>query len=199
MAYYSPRLIKKLEDELKKDPQTKSFCALAQIYYKQGDIQKAKSLCLQGLKRHPFYSQAYVLLAEIHYKEELFSESIQLLNKAKELNPDNSNIYKTLAQIYKKQKQPEQALKAYKMLAFLNPHDLIAISSVQHLEKILRPPLAHPKREWPKKQKSNLSQNENKKSSSSQAQLSNKQTQKLIKLNQILARAESYMKQMERA
>ena len=186
MALYSPYLIKKLEKEIKKDPRSQSFCALAYMYYKQGDVQKAKTLCLQGLSRNPSYSKAVILLAEIHYKENQLDEALKLLNQAKGLSPDNPNIYKRLAQIYKKQSQAEKALKAYKMLAFLSPNDSEAIASVQHLEKILRPPLI-------------LSENKEEalpsESQSPLKKLSFKQNQKLIKLNQILAHVENYIEQ----
>ncbi|MDE0091896.1 MAG: tetratricopeptide repeat protein [Oligoflexia bacterium] len=195
MVLYNPRLIKKLEKELKKDPQSKTFCVLAQIYYKQGEMQKAKSVCLQGLEYHPRYSQAYVLLAEIYYKENELTKAVKLLNQAKELNPENPHIYKNLAQIYKKQKQPEKALNAYKMLAFLSSNDSTAISSIQHLEKILRPSLIVPsEREELSKEEGNVSQSKNE--SVEKVKLSQKQNKKLMKLNQILARVENYIEQM---
>ncbi|MCZ0932238.1 MAG: tetratricopeptide repeat protein [Oligoflexia bacterium] len=187
MALYSPHLIKKLEEDLKKDPSSKSFCALAHIYHKQGDIQKAKLLCFQGLSHHPAYSQAIILLADIYYKENQLSEAVKLLSRAKELSPDNPHIYKNLAQIYKKQNQPEKTLKAYKMLAFLSPNDSTAVMSVQHLEKILRPSLvlSDPAKEQSKDE--SLLEKAQK--------LSSKQNQRLVRLNQILARVENYIEQ----
>ena len=188
MALYSPYLIKKLEKELEKDPRSKSFCALAYIYYKQGDVQKAKELCIQGLSHSPSYSKALILLAEIHYKENQLDEALKLLNQAQGLNPDNPNIYKKLAQIYKKQSQAEKALKAYKMLAFLSPNDVEAAASVQHLEKILRPPLILSEN----KAEALPAESQNK---SPLKKLSFKQNQKLIKLNQILAHVENHIGQ----
>ena len=200
MSLYSPRLIKKLEEDIKKNPQSRSFCSLARIYYKQGDIQRAKRLCLQGLKHSSSYSQAYILLAEIYYKENQLDEAVKLLNKAKELNPENPHIYKNLAQIYKKQKQPEKTLKAYKMLAFLSPNDSTAILSVQHLEKILRPPLVSSfdqQIELPKKESA---REPSRPSALFKGQtLSKKQNLRLIKLNQILARVENHIEQMAKA
>ena len=177
MALYNPQLIKKLENELEKDPKSKSFCVLAQIYYRLGEKEKAKIICEEGLNHHAFYSPAYVLLAEIYYTNNDFSKAIELLNQAKELDPDNPNIYKHLAQIYKKQKQPEQALQAYKMWAFLEPTNSTALLSFQHLEKMLNPTVAVQK----------------KISSSKKTALSPKQEDRLKKLNQILARVDNYI------
>ena len=192
MDLYSPQLIKKLEEEITKNPQSKSFSSLAHIYYKTGEIEKAKELCLQGLKHHPSHSQALILLAEIHYKKNQWDEAVQLLNQAKELNPDNPHIYKNLAQIYKKQNQPEKTLLAYKMLVFLSPNDSTAVASVQHLEKILRPPLVFLE-EKNLSIKNDLTGNEDTVRKSQK--LSEKQNEKLMKLNQILARVENYIEQ----
>ena len=197
MALYSPQLIRKLEEDIKNKPQSKSFCALAHIYYKQGQIQKAKTLCLQGLKHHPSYSQALILLAEIHFKENQCAEALKLLNKAKELNPDNPHIYKNLAQIYKKQNQPEKTLSAYKMLAFLSPNDSLAAASVRHLEKILGPALvSEEKQAQSNKEKAFLG---DQRILSREKKLTEKQSQKLIKLNQILACVENYIEQTLKA
>ena len=201
MALYSPHLIKKLEEDMKKDPSSKSFCALAHIYHKQGDTQKAKNLCFQGLSHHPSYSQAIILLADIYYKENHLGEAVRLLNKAKELSPDNPHIYKNLAQIYKKQNQPEKTLKAYKMLAFLSPHDSTAVMSVQHLEKMLRPSLIlSDLAKEPTQKEVPLTKNKNESlPGKKERKLSFKQNQRLVKLNQILARVENYIEKTARS
>ena len=198
MDLYNPHLIKKLEEDIKKNPKSKSFSILANIYYRKSEIQKAKELCMEGLKHHPFYSPALILLSEIHFKEEQYDLAIKLLNQAKELNPENPRIYKNLAQIYKKQKNAEKALSAYKMLAFLSPNDSTAISSAQHLEKILRPPLVSVddnKLSAKKEQAESVLSEKEKLETYQQEKLTKHQKEKLIKLNQILARVETYMEQ----
>ncbi|MCY4321952.1 MAG: hypothetical protein OXC37_06100 [Bdellovibrionaceae bacterium] len=198
MALYSPALIKKLEEDLKKNPQSQSFCSLAYIYYKQGDIEKARDICLKGSAYHPSYAPAYILLAEIHYKEDKLDTALELLNKAKELNSKNPNVYKQLAQIYKKKNEPEKTLEAYRMLVFLSPNDSTALSSFHHLEKILNPSSSLSNKD--NQQKENFS-----KQTQSEIYLKNKKTispkeeRKLEKLNQILARIDNYIKNMANA
>ena len=167
MALYNPALTKKLEDDLKKDPRSKSFCVLAQIYYSGGELDKAEQLCLKGLKSHPQYSPAYVLLAEIYKSQKQDDKALKCLNQAKELNPDNSNIYKNLAEIYSRQNNLEQTLNAYKMLAFFKPTDKTALSVIPLLEKMMG-------KAYTKK-------------------FSEKNSQHLAKLQQILSRIELYM------
>lgn len=178
MALYSPDLIKKLEENLKKDVQSQSFCSLAYIYYKQGDVHKAEKICQQGLEHHPSYSPAYILLAEIKYKEDKLDKAIDLLNKAKELAPNNPSIYKLLAQIHKKRNESEKTLEAYRMVVFLSPNDSTALSSFHHLDKILNTFSSDDK-------KDKILENKKK--------LSLREEQKLEKLNKILVRVESYI------
>ena len=179
MALYNPLLIKKLEAHLKKDPGSKSFCSLAQIYFSNGEREKAERLCLEGLIYNPSYAPAYVLLSGIYKSQGLMEKAIQMLNKAKELNPDNPNIYKSLGEIYKKQNHLEKTLSAYKMAAFLKPGDKTAVAAVRHLEKMTPTFLTT----------SDLAQNSKTKAV---RPLSAKESQKLAKLNQILARVEMY-------
>ncbi len=187
MALYNPLLVKKLENILKKDPNSKSFCALAHIYRSEGDIEKAENLCLEGINHNPSYSPAYVLLGEIYKDQGKTDKALKSFNKAKELSPDNPNIYKNLGEIYKKQNDMEKTLSHYKTALFLKPEDKTAILTVRHLEKILGQHLTEPdsttsdKKEMPEFY------------SQSQKNLSVKQIQKMAKLNKILARVENYI------
>ena len=171
MPTYNPLLIKKLEQTLEKEPQSKAFCTLAHIYRSQGEREKAMKLCFEGLIYHPFYAPAYVLLGEIYKDQGLLEKAIHFLNRAKELNPDNPNIYNSLGQIYNKQKKIEKTLNAYKMVLFLKPKDKTALLTVKHLETVLggQKPEQRPTTEEEKK------------------------NQKLIHLQKILARVENYI------
>lgn len=188
MALYNPLLIKKLEEHLKKDPRSKSFCSLAQIYFAQGELEKAEKLCLEGLIHNPSYSQAYVILAEIYRKKNQVEKAIPLLIKAKELNPDNPNVYKNLAEIYKAKNDLEKTFNAYKMVAFLKPDDETAIKTVQHLEKVMAGQATESKQ-------TTEQQKEGKVFSKA---LSEKEKQKLAKLNKILARVEKHINEQSK-
>ena len=179
VALYNPLLVKRLEEHLKKDPSSKSFCSLAQIYHSKGEWEKAEKVCLEGLIYNPSYTQAYVVLGEIYKSQGKIKKAIKCLTQAKERNPDNPNIYKNLGEIYKQQNDIEKTLNAYKMMAFLKPWDKTAISTVQHLEKMLS-------RQWIAPKPAERDQKELK-------TLSEKESQKLLKLNKILAHVENYI------
>ena len=87
MNFFSDRLIKKLEKELKDQTSSKCFSVLAQIYYEQGDAKKAEKLCLDGLKYHPSHIPALLLLVEIYMSLEKNSQAVLYLNRAKVISP----------------------------------------------------------------------------------------------------------------
>ena len=183
VALYNPLLVKKLEEHLEKDPSSKSFCSLAQIYHSKGDLEKAEKVCLEGLIYNPSYSQAYVVLGEIYRSQGKIKKAIKCFIQAKECNPDNPNIYKNLGEIYKKQNDIEKTLNAYKMMAFLKPGDKMAMSTVQHLEKMVVEQWIVPSQtEGGKKETKAFSKT-----------LSERESQKLSKLNKILAHVEIYI------
>lgn len=183
MTLYNPLLIQKLENHLKKDPTSPSFCALAQIYCSKGELDKAEQLCQEGLHHHPTYSQAYLILSGIYKNQGQVDKAVQSLNKAKELTPDNPNIYKRLGEIYKKQNNIEKTLEAYKMAASLEPFDQTILTQIKHLEKMTSYSFTP---ESEKEEKKEIK-------TSPTSQLSIKDNQKLAKLNEILARVEMHI------
>lgn len=187
MDLFNPLLIKNLEEILKKDPTSKSFCSLAQIYCSQSEFKKAEQLCLKGLTHNPSYSQGYVILGEVYKAQGDIEKAIKVLNKAKEFNPDNPNIYKNLAEIYKTKKDLEKTLDSYKMLSFLKPEDKTASAAIPHLETILGHQLV----------KENLREGgkaaSGKTVPSPYKSLSLKQRERFLKLKKILARVENHI------
>lgn len=198
MALYNPRLIKKLQEHIKQNPESKSFCSLAQIYFDKGEWEKAEKICLEGLVYNPSYSPAHIILGEIYKDQGKIEKAIQCFTRAKGFSPDNPNIYKNLGEIYRKQNDMEKTLKAYKMLAFLKPGDKTALSVIQHLEKVIDrgfDSVGDPdKKEEEKKKSSSLQEEKTKESNLPFPEtLSRKEKKKLSKLNEILARVEVYI------
>ena len=169
MSFYSAEFIKKLKKELKEHPRSRSFSTLAHVYYTQGDLEKAKSLCLEGLKYHPSYCPPYLLLADIHLAEKDFDLALKTLNQIKEIQPNQAKVYEKLATVYIKKGQLEETLQTYKMLLLIQPHHQMALDYVSYLEKIVRP----------------------KKAFSAKAS----SQEKLAKLNRILARVNKHIQQ----
>ena len=137
MDLFNPFLVKTYQDILEKDPTSKVFCPLAQIYRLKKDLKTARQVCLQGIKYNPSYSAGYITLAQICGEEDQIEKALTALNKARELNPDNPKVYQIFGELYQKKKNIEKTLWAFKMVLFLRPWDQTARKIVQQLEKTL--------------------------------------------------------------
>jgi len=129
--------MKKYKSLLLKNPKSKVFYPLAQIYRLNNQLQEAEKICLQGLKHHPNYATGYILLAKIYRAQKQNQKAFKSLNQAKELSPDNYQIYQLLGELYREQKDIEKTLSAFKMVAFIRPWDQTAKKTIQHLENSL--------------------------------------------------------------
>ena len=169
MSFYSAEFIKALKKELQEHPRSRSFSTLAHVYYTEGDLEKAKSLCLEGLKYHPSSFAPYLLLADIYITQKDFDLALKALNQAQDIQPNNAKLYEKMATIYIKKGQLEQTLQAYKRLLLIQPHHQVALDYVSYLEKIIRPQKAF--------------------------SVSASNQEKMNKLNQILARVNKHIQQ----
>ena len=137
MDMFNPLLVKKYEEILKANPQSKVFCSLAQVYRMEKNLKKAEKICLQGISHNPSYSAGYVLLAKIHRDSNKIDRALAILNQAKELGPENHQVYQLLGEIYREKREPLKTLSAFKMVLFLKPWDQTAKKTVEHLETML--------------------------------------------------------------
>ena len=134
MKSTDPSLMKKYLTIYKKNPRSKVFALLADLYRKQGIVDKAFNICKAGLKEHPQFALGHVALALILLdinKLELAAESLE---KAIDLAPENIFAHKLLGQTWLKLKNPEKTLQAYKMVLFLEPGNKNAENIINKLE-----------------------------------------------------------------
>ncbi|MBC6415520.1 MAG: tetratricopeptide repeat protein [Bdellovibrionales bacterium] len=134
MTFFSDRLIYQLENNLKKNPASKSFAVLAQIYYEQDRYKKAKELCLEGLKYHPSHSSALLLLGQIYMDEKNNKKALKYLNRARIVVPSNPKVYEKLIQLYTRQNQLELTIETYKIFLILQPDNQMAIDMLSYLQ-----------------------------------------------------------------
>ncbi len=118
----------------KKNPRSKVFALLADIYRKKGETDKAFRLCQQGLKEHPQFALGHIAMALILMDINKLEMAVSALEKATDLAPENIFAYKTLGQVCLQLKNPEKTLKAYKMVLFLDPENKTAQNIVKKLE-----------------------------------------------------------------
>ena len=137
MDLFNPFLVKTYQEILAKNPTSKVFCPLSQVYRLKKELEKAKLTCLRGITHNPSYSAGYITLAQIYGDENNTEEALAALNRARELSPDNPKVYQIFGELYQKKNDIEKTLWAFKMVLFLRPWDGTAQKIVKQLEKAL--------------------------------------------------------------
>ena len=118
----------------KKNPKSKVFVPLSELYRKRGDVDKALKLCQKGLEFHPQLSAGYIAQALVLLDMNKLERASHVLEKTTQISPENILAYKLLGQCYLKLKNPLKTLSAYKMLLFLDPNNKTAQKIVKKLE-----------------------------------------------------------------
>lgn len=91
--------IQALTQRLEDNPESMLFARLADRYLKMKEIDRAKELCLKGLKNHPDYATAHFVLAKIHYTQKQFDEAEKRLKKVFLLEPNFLAAHKMYADL----------------------------------------------------------------------------------------------------
>lgn len=134
--------IEKYIATLAKDPKSKVFAPLAEVYRKAGALDEAIQLCVEGLKRNPNYLSGMVALGRSYYDKGMKSEAKEQIEKVVKATPDNVIAQRILGEIYSEEGKKAEAIKAFKIILALNPKDAEAQESLDILEgrKPPRPP-----------------------------------------------------------
>ena len=134
MSDFDAKKIEEYQVVLLKNPRSKVFAALAEVYRKMGLLEEALETAQRGVAYNPNYVSGLVAHAKILYEMKLYRDAIPLLNKATELKPENLLARRLLAHCHIKLKNHLEALKAYKSLLFYNPSDEKAAHYVKKWE-----------------------------------------------------------------
>lgn len=104
-------LEQKYEEVLTNDPESNTFCLLADIQYKLGKIDKATGVLIRGLGYNKNNATARFLLGKIYYDRWLIEQAKKEMKKVLELSPDNLQAAKLLSEIYKSEDNFNKALE----------------------------------------------------------------------------------------
>lgn len=129
----SPLFIKYLKS-YENNPRSIVFAPLAEIYRKEGKIEKAIEILKEGLKYNPSYVTGYLSLASCYADLSKYHLAYSLLKSLIETNRDNIKLQKLFADVCLKTNQEDEALEAYKYLLFLTPKDREVAAFVKQLE-----------------------------------------------------------------
>lgn len=130
-------LIQKYRELLQKDPTSKVFAPLSEIYRTLGLFDKAIETLSFGLKANPHYLPGVLTLCECYLDRNKDELAFQLLEKSLPENRDNIKLLRLHAKVARKLQKMELALNSYKTLLFINPRDEVAGKEVLEIEAMI--------------------------------------------------------------
>lgn len=133
---FSP-LFLKYQADFEKDPRSRVFAPLAEIYRKVGMTDKSMEILAQGLRFHPTYVVAHIGLAFCYYDIRQFNLAYTTLKPLVEENRDNIRMQKLYSDICLALSKKDEALETLKYLLFINPRDKEIAAAVTELEQEL--------------------------------------------------------------
>ncbi|MCH7940031.1 MAG: tetratricopeptide repeat protein, partial [Candidatus Marinimicrobia bacterium] len=111
-----------LERHFADDFGTLAYPLLANAYYQEGDMVRARKVCRIGLKHHPDHAPGLFLLALVNMREGRMEEAEQLLDRTLAQDPYHVEAAEYLVAIQERLKRPPGILeRAYKILLLANP------------------------------------------------------------------------------
>ncbi|MFG1505419.1 tetratricopeptide repeat protein [Halobacteriovorax sp. ZH5_bin.2] len=111
---------------MEKDPRSKVFAPLAEIYRKVGMNDDALALLKRGLIHHPNFSAAIIIYGQLLLEKDEVEEAYTILKPQLSINGDNIKFLKLFAQSCFKQNLILEALNTYKRVLFISPKDMEA-------------------------------------------------------------------------
>jgi len=130
-------LFLKYQTDYEKNPRSRVFAPLAEIYRKLGMTDKAMEILSQGIRFHPTYVMGYLGLAFCYFDLKQFSLAYNTLRPLVETSRDNIRLQKLFADICLELGYREESLDTYKYLLFINPRDREVAMQVATLESLI--------------------------------------------------------------
>ena len=130
-------LFLKYQADFEKNPKSRVFAPLAEIYRKVGMTEKSMEILSQGLRIHPTYLMGYLGLSFCYYDLKQYNLAYTTLRPFVEENRDNIRLQKLYSKICIAIAKKDEALETLKYLLFINPRDREIANDVQELEREL--------------------------------------------------------------
>lgn len=130
-------LFLKYQAEYEKNPKSRVFAPLAEMYRKIGMADKAMEILARGIKFHPSYVLGYLGMASCYYDIQQYSLAYSTLKPFIEHNRDNLRLQRLFADSCVALGKKEEALDTYKYLLFILPKDKEVAELVTKIEEEL--------------------------------------------------------------
>ena len=130
--------ISKLSEKYSKDPQSRIFVQLADVYRKNNMVDEALDVLNKGLEYHPQYALAYLVLGKCYFEKRAHIQARDAFEKTIALDPQNIVALRMLARTYEMLKDDKGQINAYKNIITIDPLDTNAKEKLSMLEALQR-------------------------------------------------------------
>jgi tetratricopeptide (TPR) repeat protein len=128
-----------------KDPTSRVFAALAELYRKAGMLDEAVRLCLDGTKAHPKYMSGRVALARAYFDKGMIKEAKEEILTVVSITPDNIVAHKILGDIYLLEGDAVSARESFGKVLSLSPDDAESKQKLGQAQEISTKDAAQPR------------------------------------------------------
>jgi tetratricopeptide (TPR) repeat protein len=133
-----PDDIRRLSDELARDPASLVFLVLGDALRKQGQLDLALKVAVRGLERHPHNPDAHDLLARIAVDRGELERAFDEWDMVVRLAPEHTGAKKGLGFVCFQQGRHEEAERYLSEAAAADPADQSIATALVHLREQLR-------------------------------------------------------------
>lgn len=136
--------IRRLSDELARDPSSLVFLTLADALRRQGQVALALKVALRGLERHPHNAEAHDLLARIAVDNGELDRAFDEWDMALRLSPDHAGAKKGMGFVRFRQGRLPEAEEYLSAAASADPEDASISTALAFVRESLGLPAATP-------------------------------------------------------
>ncbi|MBP5297017.1 MAG: tetratricopeptide repeat protein [Bacteriovoracaceae bacterium] len=140
-AHPSSPLFLKYQKMYERNPRSRCFAPLAEIYRKMGMADKAVVILRDGISYHPTYLMGHLGLASCYADLGQYQLAYATLRPIVAQNRDNIRLQRLFARICQELGLVREAVETYKFLLFVNPKDQESSEALAHLENATSAPV----------------------------------------------------------
>jgi tetratricopeptide (TPR) repeat protein len=127
----------KYEAMLASEPESNSFCLLADVQYRLGKVDKATGVLIRGLGYNKNNVTARFLLGKIYYERWLIDQAKKEMEKVLLLSPDHLGAAKLLSEIYTSEENLPKALETLEAAFVFHTDDAETIEKINRIKSEL--------------------------------------------------------------
>lgn len=127
-------LFLRYQSDYEKNPRSRVFAPLAEMYRKVGMVEKAMEILVLGIKYNPDYVMGYLGLGFCYYDIKQYKLAYDTIKNLIESHRDNLRLQKLFVDVCMALTFYEEALSTCKYLVFINPRDKESVDNLAILE-----------------------------------------------------------------